>query len=266
MTVASDPVLRGRHAVVTGGGRGLGATLAARLAASGADVTLMGRTRADLDEHAAALSRTAGVRSRAVMCDVSRAPHVRDAFADAVNALGPVDILINNAGQSEAAWCQDMSIESWDRVMAVNLTGTFLCIQQVLPAMIAAASGRIVNVASIAGLKGFGRVASYVASKHGVVGLTRAVAVETAKSGITVNAVCPGYTEDTGMFLVAVENVIEATGKSVEDARALLAKHSPRGSLVTPEEVAGVVLWLCSPDASAITGQAIAVAAGEIMR
>ena len=260
---ASDTLL-GRHAVVTGGARGLGAAIAARLAAAGARITLMGPTPADLDSHTEALGRT-GASVRGVECDVSDQSSVCRAFENAVAALGPVHILVNNAGQSEAAAVEDITIDSWNRVLSVNLTGTLLCIQQVLPAMRVDGAGRIVNIASIAGLKGFARVASYVASKHGVVGLTRALAIETGKTGITVNAVCPGYTADTGMLHMAVENVMQSTGRSAEDARALLAKHSPRGTLVTPEEVAATVLWLCSPDASAITGQAVAVAAGEVM-
>jgi NAD(P)-dependent dehydrogenase (short-subunit alcohol dehydrogenase family) len=256
--------MRGRHGVDTGGARGLGAAIAARLAAAGANVTLMGRTAADLESRTEAIGRT-GAAVRGVDCDVSDHASVRRAFAGAVTALGPVHILVNNAGQSEAAAVEDVTIDSWNRVLSVNLTGTFFCIQQVLPAMRDAGTGRIVNIASIAGLKGFAMVASYVASKHGVVGLTRALAIETAKSGITVNAVCPGYTADTGMLQVAIENIMQSTGRSSEEARALLAKHSPRGTLVTPEEVAATVLWLCSPDASAITGQAVAVAAGEVM-
>ena len=262
--LAASDTLRGRHAVVTGGARGLGAAIAARLAASGASVTLMGRTAAALDSHTETL-RLSGAEVRGVACDVSDYSSVRRAFEGAVTALGPVHILVNNAGQSEAAAVEDITIDSWNRVLSVNLTGPFLCIQQVLPAMRGAGAGRIVNIASIAGLKGFAWVASYVASKHGVVGLTRALAIETAKTGITVNAVCPGYTADTGMLHMAVENVMQATGRSADEARALLARHSPRGTLVTPEEVAATVLWLCSPDASAITGQAVAVAAGEVM-
>ncbi len=150
-------------------------------------------------------------------------------------------------------------------MLAVNLTGAFLCVQQVLPAMIAAGAGRIVNIASVAGLKGFATGAGYCASKHGVVGLTRALAAETARHGITVNAVCPGYTDDTDMLRTALANVMRDTGQSEQDARATLSKHSRRGSLITPQEVADTVVWVCSPGASAITGQAIAVAAGEVM-
>ena len=147
----------------------------------------------------------------------------------------------------------------------MNLTGTLLCTQQVLPAMIAARAGRIVNIASTAGLKGYSGLATYCATKHGIVGLTRALAAETARSGITVNAVCPGYTEGTEMLATAVANVMDTRKVSADEARSLLAKNSLRRTLITPEEVADTVVWLCSPGASAITGQAIAVASGEVM-
>ena len=150
-------------------------------------------------------------------------------------------------------------------MLRVNLTGRCCCIQQVLPAMIAARSGRIVNIASTAGLKGYARVAAYCASKHGLVGLTRAVAAETAKAGVTVNAVCPATPPTPTCVRSAVENVSRTTGRSPDEALALLARLSPRGDLITPQEVAATVVWLCSPAASAITGQAVAVAAGELM-
>jgi NAD(P)-dependent dehydrogenase (short-subunit alcohol dehydrogenase family) len=265
MSTSEHGPLHGRHAVVTGGGRGIGAAIASALASAGADVTLMGRTQADIEAHAAALRRTTGVRAQAVVCDVSDPKSVAHAFDAATESHGLVDILVNNAGVSEPAPSADATLDDWNWMLAVNLTGPFLCIQQVLPAMLTAGAGRIVNVASIAGLKGFPMVAGYCASKHGVVGLTRALAVETAPRGVTVNAVCPGYTEDTDMLRAAVPNVMTATGKSEDEARSTLARHSRRGTLITPEEVADAVLWLCGPGASAITGQSIAVAAGEVM-
>lgn len=265
MTRPSTGALEGHHAVVTGGGRGIGAAIASALAAEGATLTLMSRTASALEQHAESLRRTHGAQAYAVVSDVADPLSVRQAFADAVGRAGPVQILINNAGLSAAAPFADTSLDSWERMIRVNLTGPFLCIQQVLPAMIAAKSGRIVSVASTAALKGYAKVAPYCASKHGVVGLTRALAAETARHGVTVNAVCPGYTDDTEMFQTAVENVRRATGRSADEARAVLTRGSPRGTLITPREVADAVVWLCSPGASAITGQAIAVAAGEVM-
>ncbi|HUF47535.1 MAG TPA: SDR family NAD(P)-dependent oxidoreductase [Vicinamibacterales bacterium] len=258
-------LLQGRHAVVTGGGRGLGAAIAGALAAQGAHLTLMGRTAAALEERAGIIGRTYGGRARAVVVDVSEPAQVSRAFAEAIAETGAIEILVNNAGQADAGPFEDITLEGWDRLLRVNLTGPFLCIRQVLPAMLAARRGRIVTVASTAALKGYPRTAAYCASKHGVVGLTRALALETARSGVTVNAVCPGYTDDTDMLKSAIDNVRQTTGRSPDEARAMLARLSPRGTFVTPAEVADAVVWLCSPTASAITGQAIPVAAGEVM-
>ena len=235
-----------QHAVVTGGGRGIGAAIVSAFEAQGMRVSVLGR-------------------SAPLKCDVSNPADVARAFASAVEQSGPVHILVNNAGQADAAPFTEISLEAWNRMLAVNMTGTFLCTQQVLPAMLAAGAGRIVNIASTAGLKGYTRVAAYCAAKHGVVGLTRALAAETARTGVTVNAVCPGYTAGTDMFAAAVENASRSRGVSAEEAQALLAKQSPRGTLITPQEVVDAVLWLCSPGASAITGQAVAVAGGEVM-
>jgi NAD(P)-dependent dehydrogenase (short-subunit alcohol dehydrogenase family) len=266
MSAFMDTSLQGQHAVVTGGGRGIGAAIADALAAHGATVTVMARTLSAVERTAQSLRERFETNARAIACDVSRPDDVKRAFAEAAGASGAVHILINNAGQArEAEPLEAVSLESWNRLIAVNLTGAMLCSQQVLPAMRAAASGRIVNVASTAGLRGYAGLAPYCASKHGVIGLTRALAAETAQSGITVNAVCPGYTEGTEMFTMAVENVMRTRSVSADEARALLAKHSPRRTPITPNEVAGTVLWLCSADASAITGQAVAIASGEVM-
>jgi NAD(P)-dependent dehydrogenase (short-subunit alcohol dehydrogenase family) len=251
---AGERPLAGRHAVVTGGGRGIGAAVADELARLGATLTLMGRDAARLEAHAAAA---------AVACDVADEESVARAFAEARERHGDVHVLVNNAGQSLAAPLADTSLADWERMLAVNLTGTFLCARAVLPAMTEARAGRIVNVASTAGLRGYPKTAAYTAAKHGVVGLTRALALETAKLGITVNAVCPGYT-DTDMARGAVRNLVEALGKTEEEALRMITRVNPRGSLIRAEEVASAVGWLCLDATSGVTGQALAVAGGEV--
>lgn len=254
--------LTGRHAVVTGGGRGIGAAVADELARLGAAVTLMGRNAARLQAHAADIGRLYGVPARAVSCDVADEASVREAFARARDVHHP-DILVNNAGQAAAAAFAETPREVWDRMLAVNLTGTYLCTREVLPAMLEARWGRIVNVASTAGLRGYPKTAAYTAAKHGVVGMTRALALETAKLGVTVNAVCPGYT-DTDMAAAAVDNLVRDLGKSPDEARRMITRVNPMGRLIAPAEVAAAVGWLCSPAASGVTGQALAVAGGEV--
>jgi NAD(P)-dependent dehydrogenase (short-subunit alcohol dehydrogenase family) len=255
MTLALD----GRHAVVTGGGRGIGAAVASALADAGARITLMGRSEAPLQEKASELQM-----ARAVRCDVTDEAAVAAAFAEAVGAFGPVAILINNAGAAASAPFVRTSLELFRRLLDVNLIGTFLCSRAALPGMLEARFGRIVNVASVAGLKGAAYVSAYCAAKHGVVGLTRALALETATKGITVNAVCPSYT-DTEMARRAIATIVEKTGRSAEEAEAELVRKNPQGRLIRPDEVAATVLWLCAPGSEAITGQAIAIAAGEVM-
>ena len=252
-------VLDGRHAVVTGGGRGIGAATATALAAEGARVTLMGRNEGQLKEKVETLPI-----GQAVRCDVTDEAGVAAAFAEATRAFGPVAILVNNAGAAESAPFVRTSLELFRRMLDVNLIGTFLCSRAALPDMLEAGFGRIVNVASIAGLKGAAYVSAYCAAKHGVIGLTRALALETATKGITVNAVCPSYT-DTDMVRDAIANIARKTGRSAAAARAELVGKNPQGRLIRPEEVAATVLWLCAPGAEAITGQAIAVAGGEVM-
>ena len=252
--------LKGKHAIVTGGGKGIGAAVAQALAAQGANVSLLGRGPQPL----AAQAKKLGAHAFAHPCDVTSESSIAKAFAACFQHFGDPYILVNNAGQAEAAGLAEMSRELWDRMIAVNLTGTFLCTQQVIGKMTAARAGRIVNVASTAGLKGYAKISAYCASKHGVVGFTRALAQETVKLGITVNAVCPGYT-DTEMVQRGIQNLQSALGKSAEEAKQMLLRGNPRGTFITPEEVAAAVVWLCSPEASALTGLAIPIAAGEAM-
>jgi NAD(P)-dependent dehydrogenase (short-subunit alcohol dehydrogenase family) len=258
-----DRSLAGRHAIVTGGGRGIGAAIGAELARQGATLTLMGRDVEALEARARDLMDEHAVEVLAVRCDVSDPASVAEAFRCSAERWPTPWALVNNAGLGIAAPVQEITLEAWERVLAVNLTGPLLCIQQVLPAMRAAGGGRIVTIASTAALKGYTNVAAYTASKHGALGLVRALALETAKEGITVNAVCPGYTE-TDMAHAAIDNVVARTGRTAEEARRLLVRHNPRGTLIQPVEVASAVAWLCSPGASAVTGQALVVAGGEL--
>jgi NAD(P)-dependent dehydrogenase (short-subunit alcohol dehydrogenase family) len=189
---------------------------------------------------------------------------VRKAFESARGRFGEIAILVNNAGQAASAPFLKTDPALWRRMMAVNLDGTFHCTQASLAGMLATGWGRIINVASTAGLTGYGYVTAYCAAKHGVVGLTRALAVEVATKGVTVNAVCPGFT-DTDIVKEAVANIVAKTARTAQQARAELASRNPQKRLVRPEEVANTVAWLCLPGSEAITGQAIAVAGGEVM-
>jgi NAD(P)-dependent dehydrogenase (short-subunit alcohol dehydrogenase family) len=259
MSPRTAGALAGRHAVVTGGGRGIGAAVATALAAEGAKVSLLGRNEGPLKEK----SETLPV-AQAIRCDVTDEAAVDAAFAEARRAFGPVAILVNNAGAAESAPFVRTSLELLRRMLDVNLIGTFLCSRTALPDMFEAGSGRIVNIASIAGLKGAAYVSAYCAAKHGVIGLTRALALETATKGITINAVCPSYA-DTEMARRAIANIVAKTGRSAPEADMELVRKNPQGRLIRPEEVAATVLWLCAPGSEAITGQAIAIAGGEVM-
>jgi len=253
--------LAGRHALVTGGGSGIGAAIARALGAAGAAVTVAGRRKAPLEAVAASLPK-----GQAAIADVTREADCAAMVAAARAAHGPIDIVIANAGAAESAPFGKTDLAHWQRALGVNLTGSFLTVKAALADLTRApgAEGRrIVFVASTAGLKGYPYVAAYCAAKHGVVGLMHALSVELAAKGITVNAVCPGYTE-TPLLDAAVDMITGKTGRSVAEARAELAKDNAHGRLIAPEEVAQTVLWLCSPGAASISGQAIAIAGGQL--
>ncbi len=254
----------GQHAVVTGGGRGIGATVAEHLAARGAAVTLIGRTAATIERHKDSLASRYGNPVFAAAADVTNADQVAAAFKQAIAALGAPAILVNNAGRGESAPFKRTDVVLLRRMLDLNLIGAFNCIHQALPAMTAAKYGRIVNIASTAGLVGYRYVSAYVASKHALVGLTRALALESAMTGVTVNAVCPSYVE-SDLTRDTIVNIVAKTGKSEAEARAELAKANPQARFIEPAEVADAVCWLALPNSQSITGQAIAVAGGEVM-
>ncbi len=251
--------LEGLHAVVTGGGSGIGAAIARALASEGARLTLVGRRREALDATAATLPGACVAQA-----DVTDRAAVDAAFASGRAAHGPIAILVNNAGIAPSAPFAKVSPEAWRQTMAVNLDALFHCCQAALPDLLAARSGRIVTVASTAGVKGYGYTAPYVASKHGAIGLMRALATEFAHTGLTANAVCPGFT-DTDIVGDAIANIQAKTGRTADEARAQLTRFNPQGRLIDPTEVAEAALWLCLPASRSVTGQAIMVAGGEVM-
>ena len=251
--------LGGAHALVTGGGTGIGAAIATRLAKAGARVTVVGRRPELLQEVADGLST-----AQAVPFDVTDEEEIETGLATATEEFGPIDVLVNNAGAAESAPFEHTTLDTWRAMLEVNLTGVFLMSRVVLPAMVERRWGRIVSIASTAGLKGYAYVAAYCAAKHGVIGLTRSLALEVAQKGVTVNAVCPGYTE-TDLLADSIADITEKTGVSEDEAQAQLVESNPQGRFVSPEEVAEVTAWLVGPNTDVITGQAIVVAGGEVM-
>ena len=255
--------LDGHHALVTGAGSGIGAAIARALVEAGARVTLAGRRREPLEALAKDLPDGSTFISDGF--DVTDTGAIASGLEKARAAFGPVSILVNNAGEAPSASFEKTSLDMWSHVLDVDLTGVFNVTQAVLPDLKARGTGaRIINIASTAGLTGYAYVSAYCAAKHGVVGLTRALALELARKGVTVNAVCPGFT-DTPIIARSIAEIVAKTGRSEEQALAEFTKANPQGRLVQPVEVANTVLWLASPDAGSINGQAIAVAGGEVM-
>ena len=255
--------LKGKIVLVTGGSRGIGRSIARAFAARGSQVVLTGRTQATLESVAEEIHRLGG-KALPLTCDVTHKEQV-EALKDKVTSqLGPVQVLINNAGIAPAAGFLEMADNLWEEVLRVNLTGTYYCSKVFLPEMIASRWGRIINIASIVAKVAYSHTSAYTTSKHAVLGLTRALALEMARSGVTVNAICPGYVE-TDLTLNNAKLMAEKTGKGVEEALKLMKGSSPQQRLIAPAEVAELALMLASKSADGITGQAINIDGGAVM-
>lgn len=242
-----------RHVVITGGGRGIGAEIARRFAKLGDRITVLARTREEVEKIADE------VGGYGVRCDVGEPASVEAAFM----AAGPVDVLINNAGVARSSPVLKTDVRVWEEHLKVNLTGAFLCSLKVLPGMASRGNGRIINMASVAGLKGYPYLAAYTASKHGLIGLTRALAVEYADKGVTINAVCPGYVESP-LLQHAIQNIVDKTGRDVDEVRQDLADRNPQHRFLDAEEIAAMCVFLASDEARGVNGQALSVCGGEL--
>lgn len=250
-----EQILAGKLALVTGGGRGIGAAIARSLAAAGARVLVCGRTKPDLDVVAKEIG---GVALRVDLAD-------RAATDEVLASTGHVDVLVNNAGVAESAPLERTDDAMWDRILELDVTAAFRITRALAPAMIKAGFGRIINVASNAGVSGYGYSAAYCAAKHAMVGMTRALAIDLARTGVTINALCPGWVE-TQMAEEAVTRIAAKTGRSLDEARTQLAQMSPQRRMITPEEVAHAALMLCGHGARGIHGQTIVIDGGAVMK
>jgi NAD(P)-dependent dehydrogenase (short-subunit alcohol dehydrogenase family) len=252
-----------RVVFITGAARGVGRALALRFARDGYSVAASGRSEGPLGSLANEIASLGGV-AVPLVCDVTVRAAVTAAVASAESQLGPIDVLINNAGVAASAPFVAMDDDLWDEMMSVNLTGTYLCMRAVLPGLFERRRGRIINIASTAGKTGFMYTSAYCAAKHAVLGLTRSVALEAARRGVTVNAICPGWL-NTDMTNDAIARIVEKTGRTSEEARGMLEQMNPQGRLIEPEEVAAVAAFLASDDARGINGQALNVDGGELL-
>ncbi len=256
--------MKGRTAVITGGGRGVGAAVATRLAGAGASVLVAARTASEVEDVAARL-RAKGYSAHAETCDVSDAASIERLVSGAIERLGRVDILVNNAGVALASALHKTTLDDWNRLFAVNATSAFLCLKGFLPGMVERGWGRVINVASIAGLRGDRYIAAYAASKHALVGLTRAAAAEAAAHGVTVNAVCPGYL-DTDMTRDSVARIMRTTGRTEAEALDAILRTTPQKRLIEADEVAEAVAYLCTDAARGVNGDALVIDGGELRR
>ena len=257
--------LSNKLALVTGGGRGIGRAIALAFASEGAQVAVAARTLAQVETVAEEIEKTFNLKSLALVCDVSDSANVERMFADIRESFGrEVDIMVNNAGVAESATIAKTTDDLWNKHLAINLSGTFYCSRAALPSMLKNTWGRIINIASIAGKTGAPYISAYSASKHGVMGLTRSLAMEVGPSGVTVNAICPGYV-DTDMVAQGIERIKARTGRSAEEAVDFMKKMSPQNRLVTADEVAALALLLASDEGRGINGQGLNIDGGTVL-